>query len=302
MRPIIAAASALLLVDASAPPAERIVSGDGVVAVKINGAPGRLRIDPAAPGLLLMAPDYAARAGLKGGGLLGFGVEYAIGTERVFGRTQVTRIDWGQTAGNNRVGWTPKPYAEGADATIGPAGVPEPVVRFDLHLPRDGERAITLPMTGNGLFGGWVGSTATLDIGGEPLRVGFDPRQPRSIANAGAGKRLAALFGGSLSGPATPAIIAFGIARPVRTLTLERPLPIGHMRLSALAVRVADGGGASSIPEADAAKGDPDEVVVIAKGRHDPKRDRLTLGADILSACSSILFDKPAQRVRLSCS
>ncbi len=161
---------------------------------------------------------------------------------------------------------------------------------------------MTLPMTSNGLFGGWFGSTATLDVGGEPLRVRFDPGQPRTIANAGAGKRLATLFGGTLSGTATPAIIAFGIARPVRTLTLDRPFPVGHLQLNALAIRVADGGSAADIPEVDAPKDDPDEVVVVAKGKRDPKRDRLTLGADVLSRCSSILFDKPAAQVRLSCA
>jgi hypothetical protein len=67
-------------------------------------------------------------------------------------------------------------------------------------------------------------------------------------------------------------------------------------------MRVADGGSTRDIPEADAPKGDPDEVVVVAKGKHDPKRDRLMLGADALSGCSSILFDKPAQQIRLSCS
>jgi hypothetical protein len=302
LRSFIGAASALLLVGASAPATERVVSGDGVVSVTINGAPGKLRIDPAAPGLLLMTADYAARADLKGGGLLGFGVAYVIGTERVVGRTQVTRIDWAPGIEKNRVGWTPRPFAEGADAAIGPAGVPERIVRFDLRPPRPGERMVTLPMTGNGLFGGWFASTATIEVGGEPLTVGFDPRRPRSIANAGAGKRLAALFGGTLSGQATPAIITFGIARPVRTLTLDRPFPIGHLQLSALAMRVADGGSIRDIPEADAPKGDPDEVVVVAKGKHDPKRDRLMLGADALSGCSSILFDKPAQQIRLSCS
>jgi len=44
------------------PPQERVVSGDGIVTVNVNGAPGRLRIDPAAPALPILTTPYAARA------------------------------------------------------------------------------------------------------------------------------------------------------------------------------------------------------------------------------------------------
>ena len=43
---------------------ERVVSGDGIVAVSVNGGPGRLRIDPAAPALPILTETYAQRAGL----------------------------------------------------------------------------------------------------------------------------------------------------------------------------------------------------------------------------------------------
>ncbi len=128
---IAAAASALLLVGASSSPAERIVSGDGIVPVTINGAAGTLRIDPAAPGLLLMTPRlYRPRRpqGRRPPRLRGSLMPSA--TERVIGRTQVTLVDRGRATGKNRVGWTDRPYAEGSDATIGPAGVPEPIVRL----------------------------------------------------------------------------------------------------------------------------------------------------------------------------
>ena len=52
--------------------------------------------------------------------------------------------------------------------------------------------------------------------------------------------------------------------------------------------------------EADA-HADPNEVVVTGKGKHDIKHDRLSIGADQLNRCSSIVFDKPAKQIRLSC-
>ena len=46
---------------------ERIIRGDGIVAVNVNGAPGRLRVDPAAPALPILTLDYAVRARLRAG-------------------------------------------------------------------------------------------------------------------------------------------------------------------------------------------------------------------------------------------
>ncbi len=70
--------------------------------------------------------------------------------------------------------------------------------------------------------------------------------------------------------------------------------------MTQLSVRTADTGSTATIADADA-PGDPDEVVVTGKGKHDPKKDWLSIGADQLGRCSSIVFDKPARQVRLSC-
>ena len=108
---------------------------------------------------------------------------------------------------------------------------------------------------------------------------------------------------GALSGEAVPTEIFFGIERPVRTLTLARPMAIGALSLATLGVRTQDAGNAGAIREAGAVvpTPDPDEVVVTAKNKRDVRRDVLSLGADQLSRCSSIVFDKPAKQIRLSC-
>jgi len=305
-RAVIVAAAGAMLMGASAPPVERVVTGDGVVAVTVNGVQGRLRIDPGAPGLPLLTPEFAERAGLKGGGLLSFGVNYRVGPQSVSGRTQVARISFGRTPAKQRLAWTARPYASGVDAVAGPAGLDEPVVRFMLRTPQAGERTATLPMAKmGGLFASWFGSYAEITVGGAPMLVRFDPHHARTVANASAATRLAAAFGGRLEGLAGEQEIAFGIERPVRGMVLARPVPIGPLSLGALAVRTADGGSVASIPDAAAARvpaADPDEVVVTARGKkHDPRRDQLTLGADQLDRCSSIVFDKPARQIRLSC-
>ncbi|WP_395612426.1 hypothetical protein [Allosphingosinicella sp.] len=278
---------------------ERVVSGDGIVAVTVNGAPGRLRIDPAAPALPILTNTFAQRAALRPGP---FAFAYLVGPERVMGRSAVGRIAVGAGVPprKRRIGWTERPYVPDADGVIGPGGLPEPVVRFVLRAPQPGERVITLPLEDEGgLFGGWGGSYALVDLGGEPLRVRFNPNEPRTLATAGAAVRIANLHEGRVSGETVPAHIAFGISRPVRTMRLGTPLTIGPFAISELGVRTADFGNASGIREEG---GDPDEVVVTGDRRRTRNRDRLAIGADLLRNCSSITFDKRARQVRLSCT
>ena len=286
------------LASASAPPAERVVSGDRIVTVAVDGTQLRLRIDPHAAGLPIVTGPVAERLRLKGGGMLGLGVAYAIGHERIYGRTQVARFDWGAAAsGKRRVGWMSRVYALAADGTIGPAGVPEPIVRFVLRPAQPGERTVALPMAGgSGRFGDWMLMGASITVGGETLIVRFDPDHPHSLATAPAAARLAAAYGGTLTAATARQEIAFGVERPLRVMALARPLAVGPLTLSTIAVRVTDGGGANTIPEAGA---DPNEVVVTGGKKQPP--GSMTLGADQLDRCSSLVFDKAARQVRLTC-
>lgn len=294
----------LLLLAAATPPRERLVTGDAIVAVTIDGIPARLRIDPGAPGVPLISPELAERAGLKGGGMLAFGLGYGVGPISAMHRTQVVKLDAGQGVFKRRVGWGKRRYAAVADGTIGPGDLPDPVIRFQFRESQPGERTMTLPMVdGGGMFGGFFGLYAEIVVGGEPLRVRFDPYHPRTLANAGAALRIAAAQDGRLTGDTVPLEIAFGIERPVRTMILARPLPLGPLSIATLGVRTADNGNANRIKDDSAPeKIDPDEIVVTAKGKkRDPNRDRLSIGADQLDRCSSLVFDKPAKQIRLTC-
>lgn len=277
---------------------EWVVSGDGVVPVSVNGVPGRVRIDPAVPSMPLFAAPFAMRAELNPGP---FAFGYMVGPEQVDGRTAVARIAIGEGGEERRrrVGWTARPYFAGADGVIGPGGLPARVVRFVLRPSLPGERTATLPMIDEGgLFGGWGHMYALVEVGGAPMRVRFDPHNPRTLVTAGAGVRLAAAFDGLFSGEAETLTIAFGISRPVRTLRLGRPFAIGPLSLSMLGVRTADFGNTAAIREEG---GDPDEIVVAAE-RRNTARDRIALGADSLARCSSIVFDKDARQIRLTCA
>lgn len=312
MRYVFLALTAGLLLGATEP-AERVVEGDGIVDVSVNGTPARLRIDPAAPGMPLIARELAVRSGLKMEGGWGIGIGYSIGGVEVMSRTQLVRLDFGEPGGKDadkrRVGWTSRPFAEVADGSVGPDAMPEPVVRFRLRDAIAGERTVTFPAvrtTGPfGMFGHFSATFAEIEVGGEPMRVRFDPHHPRTLATAGAGVRLAQLHDGAVSGDTVPTEIFFGVERPVRTLTLKRPFSLGPLAIESLGVRTSDYGNTSVIREASAPvdAADPDEIVVTDKrGKRDTRRDVVSLGADYLARCSTIVFDKPAKQIRLTCA
>jgi hypothetical protein len=266
-----------------------------VVSGTVNGVPARIRIDPASPAVPLLTTALAERARLKAGP---FDFEYLIGPKRSEGKSAVTRLDFGLGLIQRRVGWTAAPYREGADAVIGPGMLPVPAVRFQLRPSRYGERVSVLPMVGQGgVDSPWGERFGLIDIGGSPLRVHFDPGRRRTVATASAGARIAQALGGQLAGMPQPVEIAFGIIRPVRSLQLERPLLIGSLALRELGVRTHDFGSVRSIPEAGA---DPDEIVVVARGKK-RRGEQIRLGADLLDRCSSIVFDRAARQIRLSC-
>jgi hypothetical protein len=279
--------------------AELVVAADGIVAATVNGVPGRLRIDPAVPALPLISTRWANEAALRPGP---FAFGMMVGPQTVDGVTAVGRIGVGEGGAvrRRRIGWTRIDYTDAADGVIGPGGVPQRVVRFQLRPSLPGERTVALPLVDEGgLFGGWGHSYAVIEVGGEPIRVRFNPHFPRTLATAGAGVRLAQAFDGRVSGEAESLTIAFGIARPVRTLRLATPFQVGPLGITELGLRTSDFGNAGSIREEG---GDPDEIVVTADRRRDNDRDRISIGADLLVRCSSLVFDKPARQIRLTCA
>ena len=289
---------ALTLGGAAPEPTEVVVRGDGVVDATVEGAPGRLRIDPGAPSIPILSDPYRSIAGLKPGM---FGAVFKVGPVMVRGSSAVADFSVAGTAFKRRTAWFDRPYVPGVDGVVGPGSLPVSVVRFVLHAPRPGERTVDLPLVdAGGLAGRWGGLFAEIMVDGEPLKVRFDIHHADTLATAITGQRIANANGGALTGPVEHADIVFGVARPIRRMKLARPLVVGPLTLNSVKVRVSDYGSARTIPDADAVP-DPDEIVVTGKKKQDKERDRLSIGLDQLERCSSLTFDKAAKLVRLSC-
>lgn len=296
------------LTSADRAPSERVITGEGLVEVRVNEQPATLRIDPAAPAMPLINRSVAESAHLKMKSSWGVGIGYAIGNTSVMSRTQVVRLDLGNGRIKRRVGWTSRPFAAVADGSIGPEAFPETIIRFQLRDPRVGAKTVSFPMdrdsTALGIFGNFSATFGQINVGGEPMRVRFDPYHARSLVTAGAGARLARSYDGAITGQTEPTEIFFGVQRPVRTLILNRPLELGRLMISSLGIRTTDDGSINSIKEVGVPEQhvDPDEIVVTAKGKKRyTRRDTLSLGNDYLARCSSITFDRGEKVIRLTC-
>ena len=289
----------LLVLAAAAISNERVITIGDTLPSRINGVAVQMRVDPAGTAMPLIDDAAATRAGLKAGMI---GIGYAVGPQKVLGRTALAPVDFGGGPAKHRIGFTPRRFAGSVEGTVGPAGLPEQVVRFRLHAPRAGERTITLPMADQGgIAADWAERFAVVTVGGAPMRIRFDPYHNRTLATAGAAVRLAAANAGTMVGAASKAEIAFGIERPVRDMTLGNPLQIGSLSISRIGVRTSDFGNINGVPGVRA-DSDPDEIVVTAKRKHDPKADRISIGSDLLDQCSSILFDSVRRQIALTCS
>lgn len=287
---VLLAVAMFVALAAARPAPVLVVRGDGLMPATVNGTAGRMRITPWAPAAPTLNPDFAERAGLRGGL---FGVAVKVGPVRVSGKSGVMRLDIGGVAFRRRVVWFDRRYEPQGDGAAGPGGLPAEVIRFELRAAQPGERTVSLPLVQK-LF---QPTYAKITVGGRDVTVLFDPQHQRTLATAGAGSAIAAALGGQLAGEQSQAEVAFGIMRPIRTLRLARPLAIGPLAFDAIAVRIGDAGSVAGIADADA---DPDEVVVTAKSES-RRRDVVIVGRDALARCSSIVFDKPAKAIRLTC-
>ncbi len=293
---VVVAASAPLLVSA-ATPSRLVVTGDGVLAATLNGAPLRMMIDPAATAMPLVTAAAARRAGLKPSF---FDFAYRVGPQRITGNSAVARIDVGSGPDKRRVGWSDRPWRSGVDGVIGPGMLDQTVVHFQLRAPQAGEIESRFPLVDQGgIEGRWGERFARLDLGGRALRLQFDPQAPATLATAQAGSLVAEELGGTFAGAPRSAPIAFGVARPVRRMQLSQPLAIGSLSLTELDVRTGDFGSAGGIAEQGDA--DPSEIVVTARTKWKAQYDQIKLGRDVLQNCSSITFDRAAKRVTLRC-
>jgi hypothetical protein len=258
--------------------------------VRVNGHPLRLRVDPEAPGFVVLNPGVARRIGLRPSLLE---VEAIIGPVSLDGETKVALIEHEGMRFRRRVAWVEGDAAGDADGLVNPANLPFDRVIFELGPPAAGEteQALTMDYTRE------YGLRYAIPIGDRAVHFQFSTHKARSMATAAAGAQLAKVFAGAWTGDAFEALIEYGVRRPVRAMRLQQKVIVDGIPVSDFLVRTGDHRGANSLPSDSA---DPAEIVVTG-----PSGQKaifmITLGLDGLSACSRLLYERAARRMTLRC-
>lgn len=206
--------------------------------------------------------------------------------------------------------WFPSQSRLPLAGTIGPFALPHWQVRVDWPVPATGADAEVLQLP---LMGGIDRAAyGILRLRKQMMAVGVDVRMRRALplVTAASGADLAAELGGRFVGEPWQEEIFLGVRRPVRRLELDRPLLIGSMRITAVAVR--QGGprdGTMSLAPGQItpfdAEEDPEIMQVrgrIIKRRNVARYIMLTRTQLDAAGCHSLLVDKAAGLFSLSCA
>lgn len=265
------------------------------VEMTINDLPVRLRLAPDAISVPTLNADAAQRVGLEPSMI---GYVYVVGPEKIAFRTDNVPYRAGAASFKRRTAFSTRQLADGVDGIAGPETFPFARTRFVLRDPQPGDRAIVFPLDPE------LGRSQTsvrIDIGDRPIYAAFSFDRAESLVTATGGKWIADANAGRFDGEARDAPILYGVARPIRSLSLERPLMLGELEVRNLAVRVSDIGSSQGIAEGQQPEQDPNEIVVTGDRKGKVPSQRLYIGMDTIGHCASITYDFDAETVTLMC-
>ena len=258
---------------------------DPAVEARVAGVPARLAV--VLDDGVFLAPAFAERVPLaweKAG-------HEDVGRIRVAFRDAAGEIAIAGVVQPMRITVHDGPCCAGHDGAIGAADLPWSVV----HLGRDGawpeQRFPAESDDQSGLNLPWR-------VGSGTIHVVLSPDLAETVATASAAAILAKAYGGHFEGQARQATLAFGVAREVRDMVLDRPAPLLGFRLERIAVRLADFEGSGKLPQDKAGEG----ILV----RHAPQAPQhgwaaITVGRDLLGRCPRISVYRDEAMIGLAC-
>lgn len=289
------------------PPSELVLDADAPLSVWINGLEVALGLSTGSVDHVLLNAEIAPRIGLsavppdrKGNLVIG-------GVAVLQGRHGAGLLGHAGGLQRQQLYWFPDYSSLPLAGTVGPFGLPHQRVRVNWGPTGAALEAVSLLLVGD-IDRAAYGVTKIAD---HLTLVGVDVRTRRALplVTASTGADLAATLGGRLVGEAWQEEIVFGVRRPVRRLELDRPLQIGPMLISAVAVR--QGGardGTSRLAPGQLAPLDAEEDPEVMQVRGRIVRQRSVARYIMLSraqleaaGCVSLLVDKVARRWSLDC-
>lgn len=135
-------------------------------------------------------------------------------------------------------------------------------------------------------------------VGGRAFSIQFALDRPETLATAASGAMLAEAWGGRFAGGYAPAVVAWGVSRPSRTIAFARAGRLAGFRFDTIRTRTADFAGRGRLP-ADPAT--PGEILVRRKVRPQYGWPVVTIGRDRLDRCGELRLDTQMLRLTLRC-
>lgn len=293
-------------------PADFVLDADAPLPVWINGLEVALAVSTGTVDHVTLNDNIVQRLGLsavppdrKGDLVIG-------GAVALQGRHGRGLLSHGQRLQKQQLYWFPGLSTLPLAGTIGPFALPHERIRIrwlpEAQPPGAAPPAVSLPLVGDidrAAYG-------LSQPGGRMMLIGVDVRvrRPLPLATAATGADLAELLGGRFVGEPWQEEIVLGVRRPVRRLELDRPLKIGPMLISALAVRQGGPRDATArlaprqVVPFDAEE-DPEIMQVrgrIIRRRNVARYIMLTRAQLDAHGCSSLLVDKAARQWSLACA
>jgi hypothetical protein len=272
-----------------------------VITALLDGQPLTLRLDPAATSQVSLNASAARRLGLDNPGRLVNGEQPRTGALfidvgkvrlREATTTAVLAIDGRQVLLTLAAG--DRDHVVGADGLINPVLLPHDEVRLIRRAVTAADRSNVLPAS----FDKNRGLLSETAVGRRRIDIAFTPLAAETIATAAAAAFLVESLGGRYAGPTRETIVSHGVARPVRDIAFGQPFDIAGLRITTIAARLFDWSGKTQLPSET-----PENDEIVAIGRVDNQRQwaKLAIGNDHLARCASLVWQRLAATITLTC-
>jgi hypothetical protein len=280
------------------------VPPDGIVNVQVNEAPTKFQFVVRGDEISypVLNSDIAESLKLRSNIFANlFGIEARVGPVSIPGHTAKVSFTINGKNENRRALWFDQPISSNSSGSLSPETVPQSKVILHIGEKKDHAQVSSVPLQSDDHNIG-----TSIKVGEKDVFVRFNPLRQHSIASAGTAQVMVSVYKGQWSGEEGSEMIDFGIARPVRELSLSVPLKVGGVSISKMLVR--DFRQVTGVAEKNIQNdADPNEVVlpevsVTAQNSKTKPVYNLTLGRDVLGQCDSVSFDKTSKQIQLSCA
>jgi len=257
-----------------------------IVDAEINGRPVRLEVDLRFPRGLALSTETARRLRVFRLPVVGIRIGIEGSDATLSGRIARPRLVFGNGEEDTRAfsGVFGVPVSTRADGVIGPGALPYDIVTVRLGPEPANARDVVFTLEDPD---DWE---VRAQVGGEDVRVQFDPGNRASVFN----RPAARLFdhSGAITSVGDVAAIPLILGLSTMMQPVETALTVEGLALGPAYAR-------TNAPLLGATE---EDAIVVAAQTDDPPPPTLTLGREALSACSSISVDRRARRLTLRCA